>query len=169
MTLVRTRISVSLAALALTLLVQAVGAAPVCRWVDERGRTQISDVVPDKYKKAATCTDSQKYELSPAQRREADQRAAEERARPRSEAANPPKESASGPLSPAAPASQPGAKRPAEVVTDATDCQTWWRVYDESADCFGPYRTARGGIKPEAFDNCNVVPNPELKCGPRRN
>lgn len=169
MTHVHTRISVSLAGLALTFLVQAVGAAPICRWVDESGRTQLSDFVPDQYKKVATCTDSQKYELSPEQRREADQRAADERARPRSEAANPPKEGASGPLSPAAPASEPGAKRPAQIVTDATDCQTWWRIYDESADCFGPYRTAPGGIKPEAFDKCNVVPSPELKCGPRRN
>jgi len=166
---VHTPIPVSLAGLALTFLVQAVGAAPICRWVDESGRTQISDVVPDRYKKVATCTDSQQYELSPSQRREANERAAAERARSRSEAANPPKKGASGPLGPAAPASQPGAKRPTEVVTDATDCKTWWRVYDESGDCFGPYRTARGGIKPEAFDKCNVVPSPEAKCGPRRN
>ena len=37
-------------------------ATTICRWVNENGRTQISEVVPDKYKKVATCTDSQKIE-----------------------------------------------------------------------------------------------------------
>ena len=60
-------------------------------------------------------------------------------------------------------------KRPTETVNDSTDCTTWWRLYDESAECFGPFRTTRGAIKPEAFDSCNVIPSPDLKCGPRRN
>jgi hypothetical protein len=30
----------------------------------------------------------------------------------------------------------------------------------ESIECFDPYRTVRGVIKPEAFDVCNVVPEP---------
>ena len=60
------------------------------------------------------------------------------------------------------------AKRPAEIVTGATDCPTWWRLYDESAECFGPYRTTRGATKAEAFDKCTPIPSPELKCGPLR-
>ncbi|MBX9818544.1 MAG: hypothetical protein K2X79_10980, partial [Burkholderiaceae bacterium] len=60
-------------------------------------------------------------------------------------------------------------KRPAETVTDATDCPTWWRIYDDSNACFGPFRTVQGGLKPEAFDHCNAVASPELRCGPRRN
>ena len=59
-------------------------------------------------------------------------------------------------------------KRPAELVTDATDCETWWRLYDESTACFGPFRTTRGATKVEAFDVCNAVASPEPKCGPRR-
>ena len=43
-----------------------------------------------------------------------------------------------------------------------TDCETWQRLYFESIDCFGPYRTVRGGIKPEAFERCNEVPEPPV-------
>ena len=43
---------------------------------------------------------------------------------------------------------------------ESTDCQTWQQLYLESLDCFGPYRTVRGGIKPEAFERCNEVPEP---------
>lgn len=160
---------VTLAAMALATLSPALGATLICRWVDENGQVHISDVVPDRYKSAATCTDSQRYELSPEQRRDAEQRAANERSRARSDAADSPAETASSAPRPTGAASQPGAKRPTEVVTDDTDCQTWWRIYDESSECFGPYRTTRGAIKPEAFDKCNDVPSPELKCGPRRN
>ena len=60
-----------------------------------------------------------------------------------------------------------GVKRPAEVVTEATACSTWWRIHDESVECFGPYRTTRGAIKAEAFDTCNVVASPEPECGLR--
>jgi hypothetical protein len=65
--------------------------------------------------------------------------------------------------------SLPSVKRPAEVITDNTDCQTRWRIYDESVACFGPYRTTQGATKPEGFDKCNDIPSPEIKCGPRRN
>lgn len=53
-------------------------------------------------------------------------------------------------------------------MTDDTDCETWRRLYRESEDCFGPYRTTRGGTKAEAFEKCNPIPSPELKCGPVR-
>ena len=160
------RMPVALIAVTLALLSPVARSMSICRWVDENGRTQMSDVVPDKYKKAAICSDSQKYELSPEQEREAQRRAAEAQRRTRHEMAAPPTEAAS---SPPGTASLPSAKRPTEVITDATDCQTRWRIYDESAECFGPYRTARGATKQEGFDKCNVIPSPEMKCGPRSN
>ena len=163
------RLFAALAAAALSLPPAAAVATPLCRWVDEAGRTQISDVVPERYRKAATCTDSQAYELTPEQRREAERRAAEDKARAQRQAAAGPNVQASGVSAPAAAASRPQTKRPATIVDDSTDCATWWRVFDESAECFGPFRTTRGGIKPEAFERCNVVPSPEVKCGPRRN
>ena len=157
------------AALALVLLSTCAGATPICRWVDESGRTQIAEVVPEKYKKVASCTDSRRYELSAEQRQAAEQRLAEDQTKARQAAAAAPADRASGAARPAKAASQRGAKRPTEVVTDATDCPTWQRIYDESVECFGPYRTTRGATKPEGFDRCNVVASPEPKCGPRSN
>jgi hypothetical protein len=52
---------------------------PMCRRVDTSGRTQLSDVVPEKYKELATRTDSRKYERSPQQQREAESRGARAR------------------------------------------------------------------------------------------
>lgn len=144
-----------------------VAVSAVCRWVDDGGRTHLSEVVPDRYKALATCTDSNRYELSPSQRRAAQQRVEEDRARAVRAAATPPLRPASAAERRAAGGSEPGMKQPAEVVTDATDCGTWWRLYDESIACFGPFRTTRGATKVEAFDVCNVIASPEPKCGPR--
>jgi hypothetical protein len=158
-------------ALALGLLRSTASATPLCRWVDEDGRTQISDVVPERYKNSATCSDSQKYELSPEQKRDAEQRAAEAQARKRAEADASSKAAATPPANTES-AALPKAKskkRPTEVITDDTDCPTRWRIYDESVECFGPYRTTRGATKPEAFDHCIDIPSPEVMCGPRRN
>lgn len=146
-------------------------ATPICVWLDDMGRTQYASVVPEQYKAVATCTDSQQYELSPEQQRAAEQaKAARENiARAHLEAAR--KSAASALSTPrvAEPAPPAVAKRPAELVTDATDCTTWWRLFDESAACFGPFRTTGGAIKVEAFGECNVVPSPEPKCGLRSN
>jgi hypothetical protein len=94
---------------------------------------------------------------------------AEDKAKARAAAAKAPADRASNAARPASAASQSAAKRPTEVVTADTDCATWWRIYDESVECFGPYRTTRGATKPEGFDRCNVVTSPEAKCGPRSN
>jgi hypothetical protein len=162
-------IYLSLGTISLSLLSAGVQATSLCRWVDESGRTQIAEVVPEKYRKVAVCTDSQKYELSAEQRRAAEQRVTDDKERARKAAANPPSDRASSAARPARAASQAGTKRPTEVVTADTDCTTWWRIYDESVECFGPYRTTRGATKPEGFDRCNVVASPEPKCGPRSN
>lgn len=141
-------------------------AAAIYRWVDENGRTHVSDVVPEKYRARATRIDSGQYEVSPAQRQEAEERAA----RDKSQAAQgAPGRADAAASTPAAKASAPAsARRPVQAVTDTTDCDTWRRLYRESEDCFAPYRTTRGGIKPEAFEKCNAIPSPELKCGPLR-
>jgi hypothetical protein len=61
-------------------------------------------------------------------------------------------------------AARAAAKRPARTPNEATDCDTWQRLYLESIECFGPFRTVRGGIKPEAFEVCNVVAEPPSHC-----
>ena len=149
--------------LALGLASAGTVATPVCRWVDAAGQTHVADAVPSAYQAQATCTDSDQFELTPAQQRDAERRWADEQFRARNLGVVPPATAASG-----APEVPRSAKRPAETVTDATDCPTWWRIYDESSACFGPFRTTSGSLKPEALDQCNEVPSPELKCGPRR-
>lgn len=141
------------------------GATDIYRWVDENGRTHLSDVVPERYRDAATRVDSRSHELTPEQQREAQERAAREAER----AGRAPPAAAQAPLPPA-PVVPPTAvvKRPAQTVTESTDCTTWWRLYQESQECFGPFRLVGGGIKPEAFDHCNEIPSPELRCGPYR-
>jgi len=146
-------------------LLGPVQASDIYRWVDDQGRTHLSDVVPDRYRDSATRVDSRQYELTPQQRRESEDRAAREKARAATRV------EPGVPASPA-PASDgpppPLVKRPVERVTATTSCATWWRLYRESQECFGPFHTVGGGIKPEAFDHCNEIPSPELRCGPYR-
>lgn len=163
------KVCLGLAAMSPLTFSTGVRATSMCRWVDESGRTQMAEMVPQKYRKDAVCTDSQRHELSPDQGRAAELRAADDRARAGNATAQTPSNRASGAPSPARAASQSSAKRPTEVVTDATSCPTWWRIYDDSVECFGPYRTTRGATKPEGFDKCNVVASPEPTCGPRSN
>lgn len=145
-----------------------VQAGDIYRWVDGQGRTHLSDVVPEKYKDAATRIDSGQYELTPEQRRETAARAAAKRAR----TTEPPESRVTG-ASPQATSTAPVppsvSKRPAERVTELTDCTTRWRLFHESEECFGPFRTVGGGIKPEAFDQCNEIQSPLLRCGPETN
>jgi hypothetical protein len=129
----------------------------------------MSDVVPDEFIQSATCSDSRKYELSPQQEREAERRVAKQQNRMRAKIIQPPTQAASSAPGITREQSVPIAKRPVEVITDTTNCQARWRIYDESVACFGPYRTTQGATKPEGFDKCNDIPSPEIKCGPRRN
>ena len=144
----------------------SVQAGDIYRWVDEQGRTHWSDVVPEKYRNSATRVDTRQYELTPEQQREAQERAERERARS-SVSPEPPAKAAPAPATPPAPAPAV-VKRPAQRVTESTDCATWWRLYRESQECFGPFHAVGGGLKPEAFDHCNEIPSPELQCGPWR-
>jgi hypothetical protein len=153
----------------LALVYSPLGATTICRWVDASGRTQLSERVPAEFRADAVCIDSLVYELSPEQQRAADQEASAQASRALRDAIPPEGVAAAGATVPVPPASQATGKRPAERVTGTTDCSTWWRLYDESATCFGAFRTVHGAIKAQAFDACNVVASPEPICGPRRN
>ena len=143
-----------------------VQAGDIYRWVDDQGRAHWSDSVPEKYRDSATRVDTRQYELTPDQQREAAERSARERAHTPA-LPEPPAAAAPSGAAPQAPA-PPVVKRPVKQVTESTDCATWWRLYRESQECFGPFHTLGGGLKPEAFDHCNEIPSPELKCGPYR-
>lgn len=153
------------------LCVLSAQATVIYRWVDENGRTHVSDVVPPKYMKSATRVDSSESAVSPERKRQAEEAAARTKAFADEAARRRQSAQASAPAAAAASAPASAAttiKRPAQGVTDDTDCETWRRLYRESEDCFGPYRTTRGATKAEAFEKCNPIPSPELKCGPVR-
>jgi hypothetical protein len=139
-------------------------AAPIYRWVDEAGRTHVSDAVPEKYRKSATRIDSSRSEISPEQRQQAEQAAARNKAL--ADEAESRRQGTPALRSSAASSGPSAAKRPAQGVTDATDCETWRRLYRESMACFAPFRTRNGATKAEGFEKCNPIPSPELKCGP---
>jgi hypothetical protein len=143
-----------LAALGACVLLMSAAAADttVYRWVDENGRVHYSEIVPERYRGSARAF---AVPAAPAPRDAPGQGSA---ARPAP--APPPAATAQGPAASAP--SRPVAKRPARVPDKDTDCETWQRLYFENIDCFGPYRTVRGGIKPEAFERCNEVPEPPI-------
>ena len=141
-------------------------AADLYRWVDESGRTQFSDTVPEKYRKSAVKIDSRRYELSTEQRAEADERAA---LAEKSRLADAQRKKALADASASA-AAAPGAaslgKSTARKPADpATDCETLQRLYRESEDCFAPFKMVGGATKAEAFQKCTAVENPTPKCG----
>jgi hypothetical protein len=117
----------------------SVQSAVVYRWVDENGRTHVSDVVPEQYRKSATRIDSSRSEVSPERRQQAERAAARNRALAEETATR--RQSAQA-IEPPAVASRPAAtKRPTQGVTDSTDCATWRGLYRESMECFAPFRT----------------------------
>lgn len=145
-------------AVAALLLASMAGAATVYRWVDDSGKVHYADVVPDRYKGRAQPMQASAPEPSAEQRREALERAQREKARAMATHSDSPVAAPSA--APASAASAPTSKRPSQIPDDRTDCETWQRLYEESAACFGAYRTVGGGVKPEAFEACNVVKEP---------
>lgn len=137
--------------------VNAAGAA-VYRWVDDQGKVHYSEIVPQRYQGVARRVDATADDPTAGQRREALERAQKEKAKAAAIGTDRQQLPASAPTASAA--SQPAGKRPAQTPDDQTDCETWQRLYLESVECFGPYRTVRGATRPEAFEVCNVVAEP---------
>lgn len=159
----RAALLVIAAVMAHVLIVPTAGATSICRWVDETGQVQFSDVVPERYKSIVSCTHSQPTELTTEQRAQA------KKSQYLDDKSSTPRQTASAAAAPQIAPSQPVTKQPTETVTDSTDCKTWWRIYNESGACFAPFRTTLGGVKAEAFDKCNEVASPEEKCGSKSN
>jgi len=156
---VRHRARDRLAAGLLLLVAAQAYSAVIYQWVDEEGKTHFADTVPERFKGTAKRVDPDRYEPSAAQQREAQERAARDKA-----LAEPaPKEPAAPPVAAAPPPA--AAKRPAVGPTADTDCQTWRRLYQESLECFAPYRTVRGATRAEAYDHCTPVSGPPTRCG----
>lgn len=162
---------------ALCLAFSAAHATDIYRWVDERGQTQMSDKLPEKYRDVATKTNSGRFELTPEQRAEGEARAAQDRDRAaRAKAELDAKEQArerqrieaEKELAAATPAG--GSKQVA--AESRNNCDALWKEYLENAGCFNQYRThnrktGKSGIKPEAFENCSNTPSPVPACQAR--
>ena len=149
----------------LLMLVFALSAyAEVFRWVDTQGKTHFSDVVPAEYKDVAQPVDA----TAPSPSAEEQRRAMDRAAREKAQAAEAPTIAAPAAASSPAPAapSTTTSKRPPFAPSDNASCESWRRLYRESLDCFGPYRTTRGATKAEAFEYCTPVAEPPERCGP---
>lgn len=151
------------ATLAVLLATTAAQATTIYRWVDEKGRVQMSDAVPEKYKQSAKPIETKASGVSAEDLKAAQERAAKQKAladeltkrRTQEEAA---KAQAAAAVVPATKAS--GAKS-----TPPSDCASWRRVYRESQACFAPFQNVDGSFKPGAFEKCTEVANPEPQCG----
>jgi len=139
-----------------------VHAATIYRWIDDQGKTHYSEQVPQQYQQAARPLAPGAADPTPAQRQGAQARAALDKRRA-AEIGRPASQPILAPT-PAVAASAPPVKRPAHAPNADTSCETWARLYQESLDCFGPYRTTRGATRPEAFDHCTPVDEPASRC-----
>lgn len=138
---------------------QMAQAAGIYRWTDEQGKAHASDrppagVRPDKVRR----DDSQAHELTRRQREEAKSRALSDKSLRDQGLPTPPPAQGRGGL-PLTVTSVP------EKQADETECQRLVRLYRESEACFAPYKIANGKTRPEAFEHCQQVTEPSIKCG----
>jgi hypothetical protein len=142
-------------------------AGDLYRWVDENGRTHVSDVVPAPYRDIAKRVDTRASEISDSQRQEALARATREKqlADERDRAAQ----------SEQPPPPAPATGRAADLTppdNSAAECEQLIREYRESQECFAPFmfsrrdgRHRRSGVREEAYLYCKRVQSPYAKCG----
>ena len=136
--------------------------ADIYRWVDQDGRVHLSDTVPEQFKKSATRIDSRQYELTPAQRREAEARTARDKAQAAERDAK-----AAATAGRAASAAAPASAVSAEAGT--ADCATLRRRFAESNECFAPFFNRNGSVKAEGYAKCGApVPYPTNECSSAR-
>jgi hypothetical protein len=147
-------------------------AAELYRWVDEQGRVQMSDRPPPKASGPVTRHDTPKDDVAPEQRKAAQERAARDQERLKKAADERGRAAAPQALRPSSAASSGFADESDPSLptrASAEDCRMWRQEYRRNEACFAPYRTARGGIKPEAFAACGrELVDPEFECGGKR-
>jgi hypothetical protein len=127
--------------------------ADIFKWVDEKGQIHYGQSVPKQYKGSATKIVLEEVEPTDAQRHSAEARAAKDKAR------------AESIVTPRAESNKPHSDSPPLQAAAGTDdkesrCAAEKKKYRKSQACFAPYRTANGGLKPEAFQHCVEVKEP---------
>jgi hypothetical protein len=154
----------TLAALATT----AAHAADIYRWVDDEGRTHMSDTVPDRYRARA-----QRYDADAFKANDADQKASRERtdrikregdAMERARAAP----AASAPVVIGVDGAAQGAAGSGASSSESASpaqCQASWDAFSASQACFQRFRNANATVRAEAFQTCGA-PVAQPTCGP---
>lgn len=140
--------------------------ATIYRWVDDQGRTHLSDSVPERYESKAIKIDSKQFELPASERAAAAARLARERAQ-RAQAADAQARATATAASAPAQAASNATQSPASYGA-GTECDRLWQAYHESQACFAPYQSRHRGTKAEAFESCKPVENPSQRCGPAK-
>ena len=148
-------------------------AADIYRWVDEQGRVQMSDRPPPKASGQVIKQDSRPGDVTPEQRRAAQDRAVrdqellksaeeERNKQPPPQSPKPRSAASNGFADESDPSLPPRAS--------AEDCRMWRAEYYRSKACFAPFRNGRGrGIKAEAFAICGPeLVDPEFECKYRK-
>ncbi|HWT72514.1 MAG TPA: DUF4124 domain-containing protein [Oxalicibacterium sp.] len=128
------------------------------RWVDEQGRTQISDTVPPQYRNKAKRIDTRASQVSEGVRARAVERAEREKALAAETAAPAKATNTREPVQ----ANRPGGASPSDK--DAS-CEQQRRNYAASQACFASYRNANGSVRSEAYQYCTEAPDPSPSCG----
>ena len=135
-------------------------AGTIYEWVDDSGRMQASDTVPEKYKGVARRVDPSSSRLSAGEQEEAERQAVTLKA----------KAASAAPLSqPASVAARPDAGRPASLsgsppATDTPECTAWRRQVAASRECFVAFSNRHGS---SGLRSCSNEPDPQSPCGPQ--
>ena len=151
----------------------ALQAGDIFRWVDDQGKTQVSDVVPERYRDTATRISSKKYELTAEQKadarglaayeaqRAADDKASEQRAQAlaRSQEREQRTKAEQDVANARSKATAP------DVGNAPSQCAAQWRRYNDSVACFARFAignagaggTAKSRMRPEAYQVCTDV------------
>ena len=162
----------------LGMAMHALQAADIYRWVDDQGQTQMSDVVPEKYRDKATRINSKKYELTSDQKADARDRAVYEAQRARDEKEirrqaqyeDQARERERRYL-----ANQELARARAKANQASSSdsarnhCEELWRRYNDGVACFSRFAAGNVGggsvrIRPEAYQFCTDAPLPPSSC-----
>ena len=162
----------------LGMAMHALQAADIYRWVDDQGQTQMSDVVPEKYRDKATRINSKKYELTSDQKADARDRAVYEAQRARDEKEirrqaqyeDQARERERRYL-----ANQELARARAKANQSSSsdgarnNCEELWRRYNDGVACFSRFAAGNVGggsvrIRPEAYQFCTDAPLPPSSC-----
>ncbi len=146
--MIRNGLCCTVLGLTILLAANAASSAEIYRWTDDKGEVHFGDAVPESAKASASKVDTSNATISDAERNAGEARLERERkdiARP---------ERGAGPAA-ANPAQTPppGGRR--------SDCAAQWRAYNDSMACFDAYRMTSGAMRPEAFEKCESIVQPE--------